>query len=110
MTGSATPADSQPVLYLDSAYDPSWDPAFEEQWEPDRVVLRGACPRCQDPMAFPIGIGEFVLDTGTKSFRPDNLPSEWRTVFCRCTQAHEGQPEAANDGCGATWYLLVPKP
>jgi len=75
------------------------------------AIVGGACPNCQDEVNF-----RQVLDTVTG----DSLSTLGRyhrgtehdryltlTVSCRCTERHEGRPDAVAHGCGINFVVDV---
>ena len=66
--------------------------------------LSGPCPRCEDPMSWPVYSHVFRL--GKKRARTSS-DDGIVLMICTCTSTdHEGRPADA-EGCGAYWNLRV---
>ena len=71
------------------------------------VLLSGTCPRCKDPMDYPIVTEVFQLATGggrSATAADDDTP-----LLCTCTVHHPNRP-ADDEGCGAYWNIHLSKP
>jgi hypothetical protein len=66
------------------------------------VLLAGTCPRCGDPMGFPLTTKVFLSGT------PGAAAAEKREVLCTCQVAHPGRP-SGEEGCGAYWNVTPPE-
>lgn len=66
--------------------------------------LNGPCPRCEDPMSFPVHSHIF-----RRRKRPARTASDNGLVpmICTCkSMTHQGRPDDA-EGCGAYWNLRI---
>jgi hypothetical protein len=104
MGGSDVPYDEVSSDELGAAAASSWTFRFDPPSDPDQVVLRGACPRCEHAFEYvwPLLL---VRDESSLEQREDDdritIP-----VVCRCEVAHPGADD--DRGCGASWTLVVP--
>jgi hypothetical protein len=66
------------------------------------VQLTGTCPRCGDPMYFPVPVRVFQ--------RPASATPAAKTepVMCTCRITHPRTPEG-DEGCGAYWNIELSK-
>jgi hypothetical protein len=70
------------------------------------VLLSGECPRCADPMDYPVVTEVFRSSTGGAG----GATSDETPVLCTCKVAHPHRP-ADEEGCGAYWNIrLNPAP
>jgi hypothetical protein len=79
---------------------------FEPRTAPDRILLQGPCPRCQEHFTFDWPL-EVVQAQVSVDVEENEVPV---TVYCQCTGSHPGRPPEEKQGCGAYWNLLVPEP
>jgi len=69
------------------------------------VDLRGRCPRCGDPMDFPI-VTEIFQSTVAPGHSADRNSPDEKTVLCTCQADHPDKP-AGEKGCGAYWNIRL---
>ena len=81
-----------------------WRYRYDPVDDPERVLLTGPCPECQDV---------FEYDWPLTVVRADVAPepasdASWLTipVICRCRVEHPGAE--GEKGCGRSWTLTVP--
>jgi hypothetical protein len=69
------------------------------------LLLSGRCPRCNDPMDYPIVTEVFQSSTGGRqSATTDDTP-----LLCTCKVPHPKRP-ADDEGCGAYWNIRLTNP
>ncbi len=69
------------------------------------VQLSGRCPRCDDPMDYPIVTEVFQSSTGGgHGAGTDETP-----LLCTCKVPHPKRP-ADEEGCGAYWNIRLTNP
>lgn len=62
------------------------------------VILTGTCPRCEDPMDFPVLTRAFQLPVAA-------VPAtKLEPLMCTCLITHPGAPPD-EEGCGAYWNV-----
>jgi hypothetical protein len=76
---------------------------------PGGPVLRGPCPRCSDPMFFPLFSDVFrgTLPDGTQP-SASTTADDFEPILCTCRGEHPNRP-AEYDGCGAYWNFEIPQ-
>src|SRR4051812_41352772 len=67
------------------------------------VLLSGKCPRCEDPMDFPIVTEIYKSATGGN---PGAVGTEDTPLLCTCKSKHPNRP-ADEEGCGAYWNIRL---
>lgn len=69
------------------------------------TYLHGSCPRCDDPMSFPM-----VSQVLRGKYRSTHQnPTRVVRMICTCTSdRHPGRPKG-EEGCGAYWNLELVK-
>src|SRR4026208_1118773 len=67
------------------------------------VLLSGTCPRCNDPMDYPIVTEIFQSSTSGSqgATATDDTP-----LLCTCKVTHPKRP-ADEEGCGAYWNIQL---
>ncbi len=70
------------------------------------VLLVGTCPRCGDPMQFPVVTSTVKSTTGAGPAPPT---AEDTPLLCTCRTDHPGRPDG-EEGCGAYWNVRIPRP
>jgi hypothetical protein len=102
---------AQPPVPFDEVTDDAYAVAFlhgVDAVENRRgVELRGRCPRCGDPMDFPV-VTEVFRSTVAPGGAAAGVTDE-TTVLCTCQEIHPARP-AGETGCGAYWNIrLTPR-
>lgn len=72
------------------------------------VLLSGTCPRCGDPMQFPV-VTEIFQSVGSDAARSAPPATEETPVLCTCVATHSDRP-AGEEGCGAYWNIRLTRP
>jgi len=106
-----TDPTAQPPVSFEEVTDDTYAAAFlngVDAVESRRgVELRGRCPRCGDPMDFPV-----VTEVFQSTIAPGGAAaasSDDTTVLCTCRGSHPARP-AGETGCGAYWNIrLTPR-
>jgi hypothetical protein len=72
------------------------------------LLLRGTCPRCEEPMDFPV-VTEIFQSSAAGSPGPAPAATEETPLLCTCRSAHPNRP-ADGEGCGAYWNIRLTRP
>lgn len=104
----ATGRPDRPLMPYHEVTEPGFgDKALSFETEQIRggLILRGACPRCDDLMEFPhvdkVYKGRLLPRRRQSGASGGTLP-----MMCTCDGEHPGRP-SGEDGCGAYWNITL---
>jgi hypothetical protein len=103
---TAEPLPYEEITDEEYAQRASVDNFVLEEPERGRPFLRGTCPRCGDPMIYPLPQGIILKGPSLRRLRSRRADSGVWPVLCTCTRNHPGRPPD-NEGCGAFWSLHI---
>jgi hypothetical protein len=99
---------ADPVAYQEVTAD-DYAAKFAQKCKPTKtrrgVLLRGTCPRCDDPMEFPV-VTEAYQSVSAGNLGPAPAGTEETPLLCTCKSDHPNRP-SDEEGCGAYWNLRL---
>lgn len=86
------------VVQTDDAFAQTAARSFSVVVMRSHTSLRGPCPRCGDPMDYPI------VSQVLRREEREGTAGRHVSMICTCVVSHRGTPED-DEGCGAYWNL-----